>query len=60
MVKGASLASTAVGKSSYFTLSNVSGNVEEVEVNVDGECGDVTGTWGACGMSGMCGDVLRT
>ena len=36
-VSGPSLSSAAVGKNSYFTMSNVGGNVEDIEVNVEGE-----------------------
>ncbi|CAG0906552.1 unnamed protein product [Cyprideis torosa] len=36
-VSGQSLASTPVGKPAYFTISNVTGTVEDVEVNVEGE-----------------------
>ena len=35
-VSGQSLASTPVGKPAYFTISNVTGTVEDVEVNVEG------------------------
>lgn len=37
MVSGQSLAATAVGKTSFFTISNVTGSVEDVEVSVEGE-----------------------
>lgn len=37
VVSGQSLAATAVGKTSFFTISNVTGSVEDVEVSVEGE-----------------------
>ena len=37
LVSGQGLASAAVGKPAYFTISNVTGTVEDVEVNVEGE-----------------------
>ena len=37
VVSGQNLASTAVGKPSYFTIANVTGSVEDVEINVEGE-----------------------
>ncbi|XP_059352458.1 filamin-B-like isoform X4 [Daphnia carinata] len=36
VVSGQSLASSAVGKTSYFKLSNVTGSVEDIEINVEG------------------------
>ncbi|KAK3891382.1 hypothetical protein Pcinc_004729 [Petrolisthes cinctipes] len=36
VVSGQSLAATAVGKTSFFTISNVTGSVEDVEVSVEG------------------------
>ena len=36
-VSGPSLTSASVGKTSYFSLSNVGGTVEDIEVNVEGE-----------------------
>lgn len=36
MVSGSSLSAAPVGKTSYFTLSNVAGGVEDIEVNVEG------------------------
>lgn len=38
MVSGSSLSAAPVGKTSYFTLSNVAGGVEDIEVNVEGKC----------------------
>ncbi|XP_049948482.1 filamin-A [Schistocerca serialis cubense] len=38
-VSGPSLSSAAVGKTSFFTMSNVSGSVEDIEVNVEGPNG---------------------
>ena len=35
IVSGQSLAATAVGKMSYFTLSNVIGSVEDIEIAID-------------------------
>lgn len=40
VVSGQSLAATAVGKTSFFTISNVTGSVEDVEVSVEGESQD--------------------
>ena len=37
LVSGQSLASSPVGKPAYFTISNVTGTVEDVEVNVEGK-----------------------
>lgn len=37
LVSGPSLNSAGVGKTSFFTMSNVSGNVEDIEVNVEGK-----------------------
>lgn len=37
LVSGPSLSSAAVGKTSFFTVSNVAGSVEDIEVNVEGE-----------------------
>lgn len=37
MVSGSALSAAPVGKTSYFTLSNVAGGVEDIEVNVEGE-----------------------
>ncbi|XP_068231445.1 filamin-A isoform X3 [Palaemon carinicauda] len=39
VVSGQSLAATAVGKTSFFTISNVTGSVEDVEVSVEGPNG---------------------
>ncbi|XP_045132539.1 filamin-B-like isoform X2 [Portunus trituberculatus] len=39
VVSGQSLAATAVGKTSFFTISNVTGSVEDVEVSVEGPSG---------------------
>ncbi|KAJ8873544.1 hypothetical protein PR048_024362 [Dryococelus australis] len=39
LVSGPSLTSAAVGKTSYFTMSNVGGSVEDIEVNVEGPNG---------------------
>ncbi|KAK6644516.1 hypothetical protein RUM43_000783 [Polyplax serrata] len=39
MVSGSSLSAAPVGKTSYFTLSNVAGGVEDIEVNVEGPNG---------------------
>jgi len=36
VVSGQSLASSAVGKTSYFKMSNVTGSVEDIEINVEG------------------------
>lgn len=36
-VAGPSLSSAAVGKTSYFSINNVGGSVEDIEVNVEGE-----------------------
>ena len=36
VVSGQALAATAVGKTSFFTISNVTGSVEDVEVTVEG------------------------
>lgn len=36
LVNGAALNSAPVGSNSYFTMSNVSGNLEDIEVNVEG------------------------
>ena len=35
IVSGQSLAATAVGKMSYFTLSNVIGSVEDIEITIE-------------------------
>ena len=40
VVSGQCLAATAVGKPSFFTLSNVSGNIEDVEVAIDSPSGE--------------------
>ena len=40
VVSGQSLAATAVGKTSFFTLSNVSGNLEDIEVAIDSPLGE--------------------
>ena len=40
VVSGQSLAATAVGKNSFFTLSNVSGNLEDIEVAIDSPLGE--------------------
>jgi len=37
LVSGPSLSSAAVGKTSFFTVSNVAGSVEDIEVNVEGK-----------------------
>ena len=37
VVSGQNLAATAVGKPSYFTIANVTGSVEDVEINVEGQ-----------------------
>ncbi|XP_068086528.1 filamin-A isoform X1 [Anabrus simplex] len=39
LVSGPSLSSAAVGKTSFFTMSNVAGSVEDIEVNVEGPTG---------------------
>ncbi|XP_069676636.1 filamin-A isoform X2 [Periplaneta americana] len=39
LVSGPSLSSAAVGKTSFFTVSNVAGSVEDIEVNVEGPNG---------------------
>ncbi|XP_076033181.1 filamin-A-like isoform X8 [Oratosquilla oratoria] len=39
VVSGQSLAASAVGKTSFFTISNVTGSVEDVEVSVEGPSG---------------------
>ncbi|XP_047736004.1 filamin-A [Hyalella azteca] len=39
VVSGQSLAATAVGKPSFFTIANVAGSVEDLEVNVEGPNG---------------------
>ena len=36
VVSGQSLASSAVGKTSYFKLSNVTGSVEDIEISIEG------------------------
>lgn len=36
VVSGQALAATAVNKPSFFTISNVTGSVEDVEVSVEG------------------------
>ena len=36
VVSGQSLASSAVGKTSYFKLSNVTGTVDDIKINVEG------------------------
>jgi hypothetical protein len=36
-VSGPSLSSAAVGKTSFFNVSNVTGSVEDIEVNVEGK-----------------------
>ena len=40
VVSGQCLAATAVGKPSFFTLSNVSGNIEDIEVAIDSPSGE--------------------
>ncbi len=40
VVSGQSLAATAVGKTSFFTLSNVSGSLEDIEVAIDSPLGE--------------------
>ena len=40
IVSGQSLAATAVGKMSYFTLSNVIGSVEDIEIAIDSPSGE--------------------
>ena len=40
VVSGQSLAATAVGKPSFFTLSNVTGNIEDIEVAIDSPSGE--------------------
>jgi filamin len=40
VVSGQSLAATAVGKTSFFTLSNVSGSLEDIEVSIDSPTGE--------------------
>lgn len=37
LVNGSSLNSAPVGTNSFFTMSNVSGNLEDIEVNVEGK-----------------------
>ena len=37
VVSGQSLASAAVGKPSFFTMNNVQGSVEDIEVNIEGK-----------------------
>lgn len=37
LVNGSALNSAPVGTNSYFTMSNVSGNLEDIEVNVEGK-----------------------
>nr|CAD7395119.1 unnamed protein product [Timema cristinae] len=37
LVSGPSLTAAGVGKTSYFTMSNVAGSVEDIEVNVEAE-----------------------
>ncbi|XP_040577055.1 filamin-A [Lepeophtheirus salmonis] len=39
-VSGAAIAATAVGKSSFFTLSNVNGSVEDIEIIIESPTGD--------------------
>ena len=40
IVSGHALAATAVGKTSFFTLSNVIGSVEDIEIVIDSPLGD--------------------
>eukprot|EP00092_Neocalanus_flemingeri_P041721 GFUD01045442.1.p1 GENE.GFUD01045442.1~~GFUD01045442.1.p1 ORF type:complete len:1832 (+),score=552.65 GFUD01045442.1:1088-6583(+) len=40
VVSGQCLAATAVGKPSFFTLSNVSGGIEDIEVAIDSPSGE--------------------
>ena len=40
VVSGQSLAATAVGKPSFFTLTNVTGNIEDIEVAIDSPSGE--------------------
>lgn len=40
VVSGQSLAASAVGKSSFFTLSNVSGGLEDIEIVIDTPSGE--------------------
>ena len=40
LVSGQSLAATAVGKESCFTLSNVVGAMEDIEIMIDAPSGD--------------------
>lgn len=38
VVSGQNLSSSAVGKPAYFTMSNVTAALDDIEVNVEGEC----------------------
>ena len=40
IVSGHALAATAVGKTSFFTLSNVIGSLEDIEIAIDAPTGD--------------------